>query len=272
METVYAIIKNATVQGANAEQNAYVVGAPSPLALHAYAQAYAFNAAERGMKIKTRWVLPIYHKLSERNLQEGVLKRESVGIEDRISKSLAPPSRDEVRIDFKLTLVIAFEVEDDLEDFSAFQLEMRKAFPTKMCGGTIFNNPLSEHDVLLTRRDDWSWLINTPSVLRDSHILIHRPDITAQAQNITSLLEVIFSDPKKQLSPIAIGYQSISDTATRRGTRKPDAEHVFVDPLISTGQWLGAYQIFNEDLPLYWVLDSSQNEGVFTLTSTKEAF
>lgn len=268
MEIAYAILKKAKIVGANAEQNAYVVGAPSPLGFHAYAEAYAHNAAKRGLKLNVSWVLPIYHQLSEDNLQESILKRELGGIDDKMNKVIAPPVRDELRIDFDATLVVAFEVED-MPELEEFQLTMRKSLPPKLCGGSVFLNPLDEDELVLTTREDWREEIKDRAVLYGSHVLLHRPDVTGRAKDISQLLTLILNADDYNLSPIAIGYQPISSAALREGARDTTTPHVFVDPLISTGQWRSAYEIFSDGIPLFWSIDSS-NTNIFTITSKQE--
>lgn len=267
MDTLFAILKNVEVTGANAEQNAYIVGAPAPLSFLSYADAYAFAVKEIGVEMTTRWVLPIYHQLSESNLHGGLLKRESAGFESSEADVLAPPVRDELRIDFSLTLVMAFTV-DAFDDTLESKFDRIKAkLPNRLVGGNIFVNPADKRQIEVTRDSGWrSWL--SRELLWDSHILVHRPDITAQATNITELLQLTSMKKNSKFSPIAIGYQAISTQKTRNGQRDDEIEHVFVDPLISVGQWKSAYTLINS--PQVWIKQTTDH--LMTTHSVQEHY
>ncbi|MEG0869838.1 MAG: hypothetical protein RSG77_22775, partial [Hafnia sp.] len=99
MDILYVILKNTKITGANAEQNAYVVGPPSPLSFLSYADSYAYAAEKVGIELKTRWVLPIYHRVGEHSIHRGMLKREAVGFKTSEANVLAAPLRDELRMD-----------------------------------------------------------------------------------------------------------------------------------------------------------------------------
>lgn len=267
MDTLFAILKNVQVTGANAEQNAYVVGAPAPLSFLSYADAYAFAAKEIGVEMTTRWVLPIYHKLSENNLHGGVLKRESVSFDSPEAEVLAPPVRDELRIDFTLSLVMAFTV-DAFDDTLESQFDRIKAkLPNRIVGGSIFVNPADERQLKITRGLGWTYCLSR-ELLWDSHVLVHRPDITAQAANIAELLQLTSMKRNSRLSPIAIGYQAISSRKKRRGQRAEEPEHMFVDPLISVGEWKSAYSILSS--PQVWIKQTEDN--LMTTHSVQEHY
>lgn len=266
MDTLFAILKNVDVTGANAEQNAYIVGAPAPLSFLSYADAYAFAVKEIGVEMTTRWVLPIYHRLSESNLHGGILKRESVGLKSTEADVLAPPLRDELRIDFTVSLVMAFSVDAFDGTLESKFNRIRAKLPNRLVGGNIFVNPANDNQFTVTRESGWRALI-PKALLWDSRVLIHRPDITKEANNIAELLQVT-TIKNGDLSPIAIGYQMISNQKKRDGQRDNETEHVFVDPLISVGEWKTAFSIFES--PQVWVKQTTDN--LMTTDSIQEHY
>lgn len=257
MSVVYIILKDVTAYNVNAEQGAYIGGVPSPLSFLNYADAIAFNAKSKGVEMQTKWVLPIYHQMDGRSINKGIMKKDiSFSAQPTKEKLVNPSFRDEKTMTLRFSLVAAFDYDPDDYAFSKKFMKIRMSIPNRILGGKTFVDFMNEEVAYVG--EDSGWKDNIPiEILSDSHIMKHRLDITKSAKTLEQLIEMT-SLTNRNLSPISIGFEILSDEAVRKGQRSDLCNHVFVDPLISAVEWLYATRIKDENVHV-WVKKTTEN-------------
>ena len=258
MDTLYVILKDIKIENANAEQNAYIIGPPAPISFLGYADAVSFQAANHSIDMKTQWVLPIYHNVSEKNFNTGMRKREiSYITSGERDKLLNPSFRDDKTMNLNVTLVMAFSVDAFDDTLEEKFVQIKNLIPTRMLGGTTFLDPNDQEQIYIGRDSGWRGHV-PPRLLERSHILKHRIDIAQKSDTIEDLVKLTSLSGTRNLSPLFIGYEQISTLKVRDGQRAPNFEHVFTDPLISAAEWQYASAILNAGVPV-WVKKTQDN-------------
>lgn len=296
MSKSYLLIRHLQIHNANAMSSPYTVGFPAMTAWLGAMHALERKIHQQGMNIDLQGLAVSCHQCNMQ-LYRGPhdYYNSLIGTANPLKKSKKtgeferPPFIEEARCHLNVTLLIELANYDPQGEADFLQTVKKSLSCMKIAGGDIVSDiaKMSEKDMKIITYDeenekDFWHIIGS---LMPGYVLVERRELMQTLEDEDALdallhgLDVVQTAEKDEngkvthwqaqkevqngwLLPIAVGFKDLSGARQVANQRSIDYEHHFVEPVVTLGEFVMPYRLFNID-EMMWHYHYDAEQGLY---------